>query len=395
MCHQIVHNTTGPINIQDTIHIATKLRNRLVNKSLKLMMGSYAVSAEHLTTLIRNKQKSVHCLNMSDASPVDRQNFASAERITKEKVLIALEKFVKNSEGTIKYLKICRDVTSSFLDHHITPLERILRMFRAVYFLRIWRKFIIASRSQTLGKNFLTKNAYDCIEANAKGLIELIKRFRDENAPNLFIVPIFDSQTCEKTFRQLRSMGTVNFTRINFSLYDLLYMIRRTEVQNDIAYFKLAEHEVIFPLSHKRCQKTTVYELPSDHDIIEELKKAKETAVQDALALGMYSDDIDEYEFKTNLDPTIYDESDNELECDDLDDNELEDPLNAENIDPIIPIVDEDETDETITSEQQLNNEHINPGSSFVSVVDENGKNVTIRKSYLIWLLTENGIGSS
>lgn len=150
MCYQTVHNPNGPVNIQDTEHIKTKMRNRLVNKCLKLMMGSYTVTAEHLKTLIRNEQKSAHGLNMSDASPVDRQNVASAERIMEERVIAALRRCVKGSEGTIKYLKICHDVTSSFLDHKIEPLERVFRMFRAVYFLRIWRNFIKESRCYNL-----------------------------------------------------------------------------------------------------------------------------------------------------------------------------------------------------------------------------------------------------
>lgn len=238
MCHQIVHSPDGPIHIQDEIHIGTKLRNRLLNTSIKLMMGTKIATAEHLKSLIRNEQKSVHGLNFSDANPVDRQNFASLEKIMEERVTTALGNTVTGSEATIKYLKLCHDLTSSFLDHNLKPLDRIFREFRAVYFIRIWQNFIKTSNVYTLQKNFISQNAYVCIEINAQGLIDLVKRFRCANTPNLFIPTIFDSQTCEKSFRQLRSMGTVNFTRTNFSLYDLLFMIRRVEVQNEILYFQ-------------------------------------------------------------------------------------------------------------------------------------------------------------
>lgn len=383
MCHQIVNNPDGPVHIQDTIHIATKVRNRFVNQNIKLMMGSHRATADHLKSLIRNQQKSIHGLNMSDASPVDRQNFRSAEKIMDERVIIAL-KDVNGSEATTQYLKMCRNIVSSFLDHHIKPLERVFRMFRSVYFIRIWRNFIKASRSHSLDQNFLSQNAYVCIETNAKGLIELMKRFRSQNAPHLFLPPIFDSQTCEKSFRQLRSMGTVNFTRINFSLYDILHMIRRTEVQNDIAYFKLTEDKVTFPLSHKRSQKTEIHDLPSDAEINETLINAKEAAMEDALALGMHSDDIDEYEFKSHLHSTMNDDSDDgeEFENGDVFDEQIGD--NFANIDAAIAPEDE-----------ALNTECIGPQSSLVSVVDEHGKEVIIRKSTLIWMLTEPGIGLS
>lgn len=358
-------------------HLMTKLRNRLTNDNLKLTMGTKQVTADHLKSLIRKQQKSVHGLNMSDASPVDRQNVRSAERIMQERVILSLNS-VNGSEGTIQYLKMCHNVTSSFLDHHIKPLERVFRMFRSVYFVRIWRDFIKDSRFYNLGQNFISQNAYVCMETNAKGLIDLIKIFR--SSPHLFLPTIFDSQTCEKAFRQLRSMGTVNFTRINFSLYELLYMIRRTEVQNDIAYFKLTEDKVTFPLSHTRSQKTEIHDLPSDSEINETLTKAKEAAIEDALALGMHSEDIDNYKFQSHLQSTLNDDGD----CDCDDEEEFE---NADE-----QATNEDNADIDTTLEDF---ETIDPRSPFVLVVDENGKEVLIRKSTLIWMLTEPGIGLS
>lgn len=378
MCYEIVNHGDGPINIQDPTHVTTKIRNRFVNKNLKLMMGTSRVTAEHLKTLIRNQHKSVHGLSMSDASPIDRQNFRSAERIMEERVILALRN-VNGSEATIQYLKMCHNITSSFLDHHIKPLERVFRLFRSVYFIRIWRNFIKASRFQSLNQNFISHNAYLCIEINAKGLIELIKKFRSENAPYLFLPPIFDSQTCEKTFRQLRSMTTVNFTRINFSLYELLHMIRRTEVQNDIAYFKLTQNQVLFPLSHKRSQKTETHDLPSDIEINEILVKAKEAAIDDALAFGMNSDNIDGYEFQSHLNLTMDDDVLADL-------NDEEDDFIDENY---------EENADFTTEDEPVGMEVLDPNSIFTTVIDENGQEIELRKSTLIWMLTEPGVGLS
>lgn len=257
-------------------------------------------------------------------------------------------------------------------------------MFRAVYFLRIWRHFIKDSRCYNLSKNFISQNAYLCIETNAKGLIELIKRFRNENTPHLFLPPIFDSQTCEKTFRLLRSMGSVNFTRINFTLYDLLHMFRRTEVQNEIAYFKLAEDEVHFPLSHKRSIKTDIHDFSTDAKIIETLIKAKEVAVEEALAFGMHSENIDEFEFKSNLQSKLDDDSDedSDFECDEMfDENVGNEEMSGDT--------------ESTLQDPTFNLDYIDPGSPLVSVVDEHGKEKIIRKSHLIWMLSEPGTGLS
>lgn len=365
MIHQIANDPgTDMTYIQDTSHIATKMRNRTLNESVSLSMGRYKVAVEHLKKIVNDVDKSVHGLNSTDICPKDRQNLKSFEKIIDQRVISALQKNVPNSEATVKYLKLCDDVTSSFLHFDLKPRERLLRMFRSVYFLRIWRKFIVSSQYHNLQNNFISSNAYYCIEINAKGLIELIKRYR--TTPHLFLPTIFDSQTCEKTFRQVRSMGTMNFTRINFSIYDLLHMIGRIEALNDIAYVKLCD-SVKFPV-HDRLKKTKIYELPSDAEIEAILKEAKDIAIEDALDLGMIASDIDEYEFQSNL-----------LDIND-DDDEYEQINRA---------LEEDENEINLEEELNEQNEILKP--THVNVIDENGKKRTIRKSTLVWILTEPG----
>lgn len=391
MRYQTIHEPTHRF-IQDTIHIATKLRNRFLKDSAALAMGSKTASKNHLKYLVENISKSIHGLNMSDVCPIDRQNFRSFEKIVDNRVIMELEKNVNNSEATIKYLSLCKDITSSFLSYNMEPLDRLFSMFRSVYFLRIWRNWVISSPHRTLTNNFISHNAYNCIELNSLHLIGLMKQFRDKNLSHLFLPTIFDSQTCEKTFRQLRSMGSMNFTRINFSVYDVLYMIRRIEVINDIAYFKLPNDEIPIPLSHKRAQKTQIYQLPTDEEMNSTLKKAKIQAITDAKMFKMESNNIDTFDFRSNV---ILEDSDDEFE--DENDN-----------------IDEDEDDEFIelselgdssgasaqdnfncSENEEVLNPKLDPKSPFTIVIDENGEKRKIRKSTLIWVLTEPGQATS
>lgn len=56
----------------------------------------------------------------------------------------ALKKYVIDSEATIVYLQICRNVTSSSLDEKLTPDERVYRIcqirFGTVYFFCVFEK---------------------------------------------------------------------------------------------------------------------------------------------------------------------------------------------------------------------------------------------------------------
>lgn len=355
----------GIIVVQDTTHIATKLRNRLLKPGINLPMGSSKVSITHLISLIEKVQKSIHGLCRSDVCVDDKMNYHSVENIMDNRVIEALQTQIENSEATVQYLKLCRNVTSCYLDPDLMPTERIFKMWNGLFFLRIWRKHILSSRTFTLQYNFISSNSYNCIEINARNLITLVKKFREENTPELFVPSLFDSQNCERTFRQLRSLGTIQYTKINFSLNELLHMIGRVEAQNDIAYIKLANEPIIFP--NKRDGRNVIHILPTDIEIEATILLAKQEAIKDAQGFGMNDfNGIDDYLIRSNLEVNA---EEHEIFEEEDDNNEL-----IENND------DQSENeDDTVLQD-----------TAFTTVVDENGIKRIIRKSALVWSLTDS-----
>lgn len=167
---------------------------------------------------------------MKEICSDDRQNFKSMEKVMVANVLIALSQHMNDSCGTIMYLKLCSQVVTSFNEFDINPLERVYRIWHATYFLRIWRLWLLNSKNSlggndgldygthSLHDNFISPNAYSCIEINAHNLVRIIRNLRDSEMQELFLTFLFANQPCEETFRQLRSMRTINFTKINFYL---------------------------------------------------------------------------------------------------------------------------------------------------------------------------------
>lgn len=51
--------------MQDTIHIATKLKTRILKPDVNMQIGKYTVSKEHLRSLIEHYSKDKHFLNRS------------------------------------------------------------------------------------------------------------------------------------------------------------------------------------------------------------------------------------------------------------------------------------------------------------------------------------------
>lgn len=276
--------------IQDIIHLGTKLRNRLLKASILLPMGCKQVSIAHLKILLNEVGKDVHGLVLTDICTEDRQNFTSLKKVMHSRVLKALEKYVPDSEATVKYLELCKDITQSFLDVSLSPLERISMIWRSLYFCRAWRTWIKMHDNDTspvrynLDDNFISDNAFACLELNAYGILHLITKLRDSGEPHLFLISLFSSQGCESLFRQFRSMTTAHWTKINFSLNELLHIVGRIELMNDISYFKLPN--INLPRI-SQTEKHTIFSLPSNEEIKSEMDRAFANALSEAEKFGM------------------------------------------------------------------------------------------------------------
>lgn len=350
---------SSPICVQDTIHIGTKLRNRLLNSSIALYIGTKVASTTHIKALLSSVPKEVHALVQSDIFPEDRQNYKSLEKIMDNRVLNAMITHVADSEATVMYLEICKLITSSFTKTNLKPIERLHRIWYATYFLRCWRKWILSENEYSLAENFISSNAYTCVEINAHALVAIIVKLRYSQQQNLFQPSFFASQPCEEVFRMMRSMGTINYTKINFALNELFHMIARVEIMNKTVY---SNNEIIFPRV-KLNEAESSADFPSDEEIKNAMENARKTAIEKAAQFGIYFTaneiTLTELQFRQVADISIENES------------ELE-------------FVEES----TLANELERNTQD-NTAELFVDVVDADGSTRKIRKSTLIWMLSE------
>lgn len=301
-------NSDGPFFIQDPIHIATKMRNFLLSffwKKHELSFGKYFIRPQHLTTLISVCRKDRHLLTASTLDQNDRQNFNSVQRMCSREVILCLREMVADSEGTIQYLQIIRDVYESFLDHNFTPLQRIRKLWYSLFLIRIWRQSIVAKKEYTLKNNFLTSYCYSCIEINAHSLVLCLIYLKKINKPELFKPFRYDSQTCESAFRALRSMSTVYSQVTNWSLKGSLARLSRMQLQAEIIH-RLSPN-FIFPRINQLyydSKQNTIYPLPTPQEIYNEIIFTKKNAVNIAIKLGMMKKcDASKISLKCELNP--------------------------------------------------------------------------------------------
>lgn len=220
-----------------------------------------------------------------------------------------------------------------------------------------------------MSENFITSNAYVCIEINALYLVELIKIFRNKKIPELFIPTLFSSQPCEETFRQMRSMSTINYTKINFTLLELIHLIGRVKLQNDIIHSKLANVKVFFPRDRMNKARLNEFPLPSDVEIQNTIQLVKSEALHEAKKFGMIvSVEKIEYCNLTEIQAKPINETDmvSGDDCDDV--TNMPECLNLKDY----------------SSQQKC----LDESSKFIEIKNNRGVSKVVRKSSLVWTLS-------
>lgn len=284
----IRENSNGPFCIQDLIHIATKMRNfllRTINNKKKVPFGKGFIHINYLYELLNMFSKDKHQLTPSTLNPTDRQNFKSVIKICHKRVTDLLRDHIKNSESTIQYLQLLRNIIESFMEHDLTPLQRIRKCWYAVFLIRIWRQFILSSDGYTLKDNFLTANCYSCIELNAHNLVQCMLYLRKINKPELFKPFLYESQPCESLFRQLRSLSTVYCTVTNCTVKEATSRISNIQLQNHIMHLTSQNFE--YPRFSKAPFVQNNITLPSQDEIIKEIEFCQTLAIATAKQHGL------------------------------------------------------------------------------------------------------------
>ena len=155
-----------------------KLRSRLFTPSIILALGKYVAGAHHLQLVRSTYSKDQHGLRKRDIDCRDKQNFDSVLRITSSSVMAQISQ-IPDAKGTHVYLKALKAVLDSYLNKELSSLDRISNIWYAVFFFRYWHQWLLSVPSYSLSNNFITWNAYLCIELNAHTLIIFMRTLRD------------------------------------------------------------------------------------------------------------------------------------------------------------------------------------------------------------------------
>lgn len=173
---------------------------------------------------------------------------------------------------------------SSFRDQQIKPLERVYKIWYSFFVLRGWRLHILKSKGKTLQKNFITSNAYTCIELNAHSIVKLMVYLTKINKPEWFLPILMSSQPCEEFFRKLRSFTSTYSTKVNFSLQEIIHRTKKIQLQGEI--IRKNKGNIRFPRLGTNLKDACLHELLQNAHIFGEIVKARTDAIATLRSIG-------------------------------------------------------------------------------------------------------------
>jgi len=122
--------------VQDTVHVAVKLKTRLLKPSIMLPMGDYVASSSHLKLLHANFGKDQHGLRLKDIDLKDKQNCDVIMNTIMNTIRAApYLKNIPEAIGTKKLIEIIQYIIDSYMDKTLEPLQRIEKIWYALFFL--------------------------------------------------------------------------------------------------------------------------------------------------------------------------------------------------------------------------------------------------------------------
>lgn len=281
-----------PFFVQDTPHIGTKARNLLLKtkaNTKRLPFGEkYFITMAHLQSLVERFNKSEHLLTRSTLNPKDRQNYDSVLKICDKRVTNMLKKHVDDSEATVIFLdSIILNSIESFMSDKISPLERVEKMWKAVFMARIWKYFVLKHPKYTLKNHFMSSNLYSCLEQNAHSLVLIILFLKENNLNHLFIPWFYNSQACEKFFAQMRALCSTYSMIATCSVKEAVSRVSKIHLLSEISNDK--ESGFVFPTSDriKSYSAQNSFVLPSKDEIFQSILKCKNEAIESGIELGL------------------------------------------------------------------------------------------------------------
>ena len=220
----------------------------------------------------------------------DKMNCAVTLKLCDWKIIEGL-KMVEGSEGLQQYLKLLTMLHQACVldESKVTLKNRLYNLIYVASFCRRWKQFLLENGGKP--GNFITLNAWTCIEINLVFFVRLLRRGYGH------MIYLCTSQMCEEMFRTIRSFGTWGFTQINFSMNTGLNLLSKVnlllDVMNQLSKSGMKFGEKFADQTLSSNHSPFIPQYLHEFEEREIVNEATEEAKKDASGFGIDSEECD------------------------------------------------------------------------------------------------------
>lgn len=194
---------------QDYIHNHKKLVNHLHHASRNIKMGPYVVHNNFIVFVHDNFPFCEHGLSVEDILRNDRQNWASAQKVSFSKIRDCLEVIIRGRPGhgpdpsvtgTKIFLNIIWYYVEIFCSEKASLRDRIMYAGCVTHFLGIWRNWVSITEGMNHTKNFISRETYCDILISTHFATSLICYMSEQMPDSPCHLSLSGTDVCENFF---------------------------------------------------------------------------------------------------------------------------------------------------------------------------------------------------
>ena len=248
---------------QDFIHNGKKLINPLDSPVRVLQLGCDIAILEHVGMVYNKFTQDEHGLKLEDTTRMDRQNWASAQRLCQGKVRQCLADLRSSPEahrertlGTEKYLEICANYIDIFLSPRLDLRSRLVLCSKVSFFFRLWKLWFVHGNhlvggmacNFTIAQNFISQQCFIDIQIACNFVVLLVCHFRDKYSHLPVPLHLTGSDSCEIFFSKIG--GMVGMERA----YDFHELVSIANTLNRLSEIEYSENGLQFGRVHNKME---------------------------------------------------------------------------------------------------------------------------------------------
>lgn len=200
------------VNVQDSKHGAKTSRNQILSGARLLSISCQVVLYSQLYEIAHEEGGP---LMVQDVERLDRQDDRAAARLLSSAVLAHLALQHPEWIGLGSYLFVMGGLFEAWQNRTIGHEERLRLVFRACYFLVIWREHVNRHPYHTHSIHFLSQESFDILTIICESFIKLLRSYCDLYPDHPFVPWLHSTEPNEHLYGVARMIKT-DFTYLDF-----------------------------------------------------------------------------------------------------------------------------------------------------------------------------------